>query len=107
MYVTWVICVVNDLQTLRSKPLPNLLSSPPENAPTNSDMFSSTTGLVHSKMPLVRELQHPLHKKAPSLLKVNYTLDTIQKVRQKACPWKINLTRKIICVYFILVSSLM
>ena len=70
-------------QYLTSKPLPNRLSSPLENAPTKSDRFASTTGTVHCRMPssLRDEFEQPLLKKAPSLLRVHYNLDTIHKVR--------------------------
>ena len=60
-------------------PLPSKLSS--TKAVPSSDVFTTTTGSAHDYKHGHSSVQeHTIFKKAPSHLKVNHTLDTVEKV---------------------------
>ena len=63
------------------QPLPVHLNIPPHT--TLDDMYQTTTSTTHDYKHSETTYNHPQYKKSPSLLKVNYTLDTINKVYRK------------------------
>jgi len=62
-------------------PLPPSLAPSSSNALTVEDVYQTTTGTAHNYKPSETLLQQPSYKKAPGSWKVNYTRDTIEKVR--------------------------
>lgn len=62
-------------------PLPPSLAPSSSNALTVEDVYQTTTGTAHSYKPSETFLQQPSYKKAPGSWKVNYTRDTLEKVR--------------------------
>lgn len=63
------------------QPLPVYLNIAPHT--TVDDIYQTTTSTTHDYKESETTYNHPQYKKSPSLLKVNYTLDTINKVYRK------------------------
>ncbi|XP_064400587.1 stabilizer of axonemal microtubules 3-like [Halichondria panicea] len=69
----------------RTNPLPPSLAAPRVD-PRLTDTYQTTTGTVHCYQPSGTILSHPTHKKAAGNWRVDYTLDTINKLSVK--PWR-------------------
>ena len=71
----------HNIQATCPMPLPPSLAPSSSNALTVEDVYQTTTGTAHNYKPSETLLQQPSYKKAPGSWKVNYTCDTIEKVR--------------------------
>ncbi|KAL5503079.1 hypothetical protein EMCRGX_G009977 [Ephydatia muelleri] len=72
-----------------TNPLPERLAPPP-NGLVVEDIYQSTTSVAHDYKPQCTAVGQPTFRKAPANCRVQYTLDTLEKLAAK--PWRRPLT---------------